>query len=50
MTPIALTMLIVAAVLVWGGLITSIIILARHPEVKQYPDGGVDHLHEQLDD
>lgn len=50
MTPIAITMLIVAVVLIWGGLIVSIIILATHKEVKQYPAGGEDHPEERLDD
>lgn len=50
MTPIAITMLVVAAVLVWGGLVASIIFLARRGEVEQYPAGGEDGLGEELDD
>lgn len=33
MTPTAITMMIVAMVTVWGGLVAAIINLARHPEV-----------------
>jgi hypothetical protein len=40
MTGIAITFFIVAAVLVWGGLIASIVFLARQPQVKTYPDGS----------
>jgi len=39
MTGIAITFFVVAAVLVWGGLIASIIFLARKPQVEPYPDG-----------
>ena len=37
MSPIALTFLAVAAVLVWGGLIVSIVFLARRPQLEVYP-------------
>lgn len=40
MTPIAVTFLILSLVIVWGGLITSTTLLARHPEVDPYPPGG----------
>ena len=32
MTPIAVIMMIIAMVTVWGGLIAGIVNLARHPE------------------
>lgn len=32
MTPVAIIMMIIAMVTVWGGLIASIVNLARHPE------------------
>ncbi|GAA1870403.1 hypothetical protein GCM10009715_16700 [Paeniglutamicibacter psychrophenolicus] len=32
MTPIAITMMIIAMVTIWGGLILSLVNLARHPE------------------
>ncbi len=32
MTPIAITMLIIAIVTVWGGLALALINLSRHPE------------------
>lgn len=35
MTPVAITMMIVALVTVWGGLIAGIVNLARHPEVAE---------------
>lgn len=40
MTPIAITFLVIALTIVWGGLITSTIMLVRHPEVDRYPPGG----------
>lgn len=35
MTAPAITMLIISAVTVWGGLIAAIVNLARHPEVAE---------------
>ena len=35
MTPIAIVMMIVAMVTVWGGLIAAVVNLARHPEVAE---------------
>jgi hypothetical protein len=32
MTPVAIIMMIIAMVTVWGGLIAAIVNLARHPE------------------
>ncbi|MGV8859027.1 MetS family NSS transporter small subunit [Rhodoglobus sp.] len=40
MSGIAITFFIVAAVLVWGGLIASIIFLARKPQLDVYPEGS----------
>jgi hypothetical protein len=40
MTGIAITFFIIAAVLVWGGLVASIVFLARRPQVETYPDGS----------
>ena len=40
MTPIAVTFLFISVTIVWGGLITSTILLSRHPEVDRYPPGG----------
>ncbi|WP_105566367.1 methionine/alanine import family NSS transporter small subunit [Microbacterium halophytorum] len=42
MSAIAITFLIIAAVVVWGGLVASIVFLARRPEVEAYPTGGED--------
>lgn len=39
MSGIAITFFVVAAVLVWGGLIASIVFLARKPQLDVYPDG-----------
>ncbi|MBQ3358176.1 methionine/alanine import family NSS transporter small subunit [Microbacterium sp. 22179] len=33
MTPVAIVMMIIAMVTVWGGLIAAVVNLARHPEV-----------------
>lgn len=35
MTPIAVVMMVVALVTVWGGLTVAIVNLARHPEVAE---------------
>lgn len=35
MTSIAIVMMIIAMVTVWGGLIAAIVNLARHPEVAE---------------
>ncbi|WP_374977855.1 methionine/alanine import family NSS transporter small subunit [Microbacterium trichothecenolyticum] len=42
MTPIAVIFLILAIVIVWGGLIASVLLLRRRPEVDHYPSGAVD--------
>lgn len=42
MTPIAIAMLLVSMVLVWGGLTASIVFLVRRPDVAAYPPGGID--------
>lgn len=46
MTLTAVIMLIVALVVVWGGLVASIMWLRKHPERTSYPDGGFDERHE----
>lgn len=35
MTPVAIVMMIIAMVTVWGGLIAAVVNLARHPEVAE---------------
>ncbi|QBR75037.1 MetS family NSS transporter small subunit [Microbacterium sediminis] len=50
MTPIAILFLVIATVLVWGGLVASIVFLARRPEVASYPDGGIAHDDRDEDD
>ncbi|GLJ61992.1 MULTISPECIES: MetS family NSS transporter small subunit [Microbacterium] len=42
MTAIATLFFIIAAVLIWGGLVASIVFLSSKPEVPAYPDGAVD--------
>lgn len=42
MTAVAITFLVLALVLVWGGLILSAFALRARPEVEQYPAGGID--------
>lgn len=42
MTPIAITFLVLAIVVVWGGLIGSVLFLARQPERAEFPAGGTD--------
>jgi len=40
MSAISVLFLIISAVVVWGGLIASIVYLAAKPEVRAYPEGG----------
>lgn len=40
MTPIAIVFLVLAAIIVWGGLIASGIYLGRRAEIDVYPEGG----------
>ncbi|MBW1640651.1 methionine/alanine import family NSS transporter small subunit [Microbacterium resistens] len=40
MTGIAVLFLAVAVVIIWGGLVTGTVMLARRPEIERYPDGG----------
>lgn len=40
MTPIAITFLVLSVLLVWGGLVASIIFLARRGDVDVYPEGA----------
>ena len=40
MSSIAITFFIIAAVLVWGGLVASIVFLARKPQLDVYPEGS----------
>lgn len=35
MTPVAIVMMVVAMVTVWGGLIAAVVNLARHPEAAE---------------
>ncbi len=35
MTPVAIVMMIIAMVTVWGGLIAAVVNLARHPEAAE---------------
>lgn len=50
MTPIAIVFLVCALVIIWGGLIASIIFLGRRGEVEHYPAGGQDVFGDRLDD
>jgi hypothetical protein len=40
MTPIAITFLCLAILIVWGGLIASAFALRARPELTRYPPGG----------
>lgn len=42
MTPLAIVFLVLAIVIVWGGLVASTVFLRRRPEVAEYPGGGTD--------
>lgn len=41
MSAIAMTFFIISAVVIWGGLISSFVFLARKPETA-YPEGGAE--------
>lgn len=42
MTPIAIGLLVLAIVLVWGGFVASTLYLRAHPDVTEFPPGGID--------
>lgn len=42
MTSIAITVMIISMVLVWGGLVVSALALRARSERTSYPDGGAD--------
>lgn len=42
MSAVAILFLVIAAVLIWGGLLGSIGFLAARPETTSYPEGGED--------
>lgn len=42
MSAIAVVFFLIAAVIIWGGLIASIVFLSMKPSVKVYPEGGID--------
>ncbi|KAM9865937.1 hypothetical protein ACIFOC_01564 [Leucobacter aridicollis] len=50
MTPIAITFLVLALTIIWGGLIASTVFLARRPEVAAYPEGGEDLAGERIEE
>lgn len=42
MTPISIVFLILAIVIVWGGLVASVLYLRARPERSDFPPGGDD--------
>lgn len=42
MSAIAIACFIGSAVIIWGGLVASVIFLSMKPSVEVYPDGGID--------
>lgn len=42
MTPTAIVVLVLAILIVWGGLAASILLLRARPERADYPAGGED--------
>lgn len=42
MTPIAIVFLLLSIVVIWGGLVASMLFLARRPSRADYPAGGAD--------
>jgi hypothetical protein len=49
MSGIAIGFLLLALVLVWGGLIASILLLRSRPELGAYPPGDIDDHREDED-
>jgi hypothetical protein len=47
MTGIAIGFLLLALVLVWGGLVASILFLRSRPELASYPAGGEEDDHRE---
>lgn len=50
MTPIAIFFLVFALCIVWGGLIGSIVLLSRKPELDVYPAGDQNDSHRTSDE
>lgn len=50
MTPIAIAFLVLAVLIIWGGLVASIVFLGKRSEVDRYPEGGQDVFGDRLDD
>ncbi|UTX52228.1 MetS family NSS transporter small subunit [Leucobacter aridicollis] len=50
MTPIAVTFLVLALTIIWGGLIASTVFLGRRSEVAAYPEGGEDLAGERIEE
>lgn len=42
MTPIALVFLVLSIVIVWGGLLASVLFLRGRSDVAEYPPGATD--------
>ncbi|WP_144276393.1 methionine/alanine import family NSS transporter small subunit [Demequina sp. NBRC 110053] len=42
MSPEAVALMAVSMLIIWGGLVGSIVLLARRPEPTDLPDGGED--------
>lgn len=42
MTAIAVVFLVIAVLIIWGGLIASTVALSKRPEIAEYPAGGED--------
>lgn len=49
MSGIAIVFLIIAILVLWGGLIASILALRAHPEVAAYPAGDPDDERVDID-
>lgn len=48
MTPVAIVFLVLAILVVWGGLIASVLFLRRRPEIDEYPPGAHDDHREDV--
>jgi len=42
----AIAFLVLSMVILWGGLLTSTVFLARRPDVATFPPGGEDDGHD----
>jgi hypothetical protein len=48
MTAVAVTFLVLSILIVWGGMVASMVVLGRRPELAEYPPGAPDDHREDF--